>query len=366
MNFFKTAPLSHMAAVQQCARKFQGEATVNLADMVLQVRGRNRQYSFYPQFVAVADGRLRYTTHTDDQTIGLKGWTPYAIKRWPTGMSKLAFKDFCQRNGLRTPAMWRAPSPEMRDFLVKKDASSFGEGLRGPFRRHEAQDPAQSLAEGGFYEAFVRGRIVKATYWDGRLACVEILDMPTVKGDGRSSVRELFASRCIDPPPEHEWLFLGGVAAYQGLTLDTIPAAGHPVLIDYRNGSYAHPRSRRNANALQEIAGSALLAQLAGCGPVLWQGIPETLRPATLFAVDAILDEQERLWLLEMNCNPVCHPDVYGPMMETLFGAADATEAPPQLPPSALPDADAVTQLPQSSSGGTPPFAASSRRFRVC
>jgi len=50
-----------------------------------------------------------------------------------------------------------------------------------------------------------------------------------------------------------------------------------------------------------------------------------------------MFDDKEQLWLLEMNCNPVCHPSVYPLMFETLFGAADTQEEAAQLPASALP-----------------------------
>jgi hypothetical protein len=64
-------------------------------------------------------------------------------------------------------------------------------------------------------------------------------------------------------------------------------------------------------------------------GPVFWQSIPEDLRGfGTLYSVDAIADEQDRLWLLEMNCNPAMHPDLYFGMFEGLFGPADPLEPP--------------------------------------
>jgi hypothetical protein len=363
LNIFKTATLYHLSTVQQCLRKYRAEATVNMADLVMQVHARNRHYSFYPQLLGRTNGQLRYTTQFDEGTIGFKGWLPYTIKRWPISSSKLAFKDFCRRNGLRTPAMWRSSVPEMRDFVVKKENSSFGQALRGPFASHDPKDPVQAIDESGYYEAFIRGRIVKAMYWEGRLACVEILDMPTVKGDGSSSVRQLITRRFFATAPAEEWLIFGGVVAYEGMTLDSIPAAGESVLIDFRYGSNTHPVSYTNTNACKEIAGSALMAQLVACGPVLWQGIPETVRPATLFSVDAIVDEREQLWLLEMNSNPVCHPDVYPLMMDSLFGTADAINAPPSPPASALPG---PASTPQGPSVALPQFAQSSRGLLVC
>jgi hypothetical protein len=75
----------------------------------------------------------------------------------------------------------------------------------------------------------------------------------------------------------------------------------------------------------------------------LWRSIPEPLRPASLYTVDAIADAEERIWLLEMNCNPAVHPDAYPVMFEGLFGAPldaagrEPASMPPPPPASALP-----------------------------
>jgi hypothetical protein len=340
MNVFKTAALRHFRAVQQCLQAYRGEATVNLADFVLQVRARNRYYTLYPRFIGSSEGRLRYTAQIDDASHGFTGWLPYFNKRWPTGSGKFAFKEFCRDSGLRTPEMWRSPSSAMRDFLVKHDSASFGQAMRGPFGAYDARDAAQAIDARGYYEAFIRGRVVKATYWDGRLACVEIKEMPAVKGDGKSSLRALVKPRLHPATPEDEWQTIAALAAYQGFELDAVPAEGQSVLIDFRYGSYAYPVTVHNTNALKEIAGSALHAQLVECGPLLWRSIPEAQRPATLFTLDAVADEHDQLWLLEMNCNPVCHPDVYPLVFETLFGPAELTaalEMPAPPPVSALP-----------------------------
>src|SRR5262245_53939365 len=47
VNVFKTTTLKHFRAVQQCLQAYRGEATVNMADLVLQLRARNRYYTLY-------------------------------------------------------------------------------------------------------------------------------------------------------------------------------------------------------------------------------------------------------------------------------------------------------------------------------
>jgi hypothetical protein len=371
MYIFKISLASHLMAVQRCLREYQAEGRLTI-DFVLEVRARNRCYTLYPQFIGFKDGRQpRYARHIDETTKGFIGWLPYFNKRWPIGSGKLAFKDFCQRNGLRTPAMWRAPAADMRDFLTKHDNASFGAGIRGPFRGYDARDAAQLIGPQGYYEAFIRGRIVKATYWDGRLAAVEIKRMTNVKGDGESTLRQLIAPALQAETPDEEWQPLSDVAAYQGLTLDAVPEAGRSVMVDFRYASYANVFDIKEViDPEVDLKDMPLLKQLLECGPVLWQAIPEALRPASLFTVDAIEDDEQRLWLLEMNCNPVCHPRVYPLMFETLFGAPEAAVEAPPLPASALPN-NALAPMPFWRGPHVPPAAAPSasmpalQRFRA-
>jgi hypothetical protein len=340
VNIYKVSLFSHLRVMQQCLQRYQAEASLNPADYALQVRARNRYYTLYPMFLGAKGGRLHYTRQLDEGSFGFAGWLPYFNKRWPIGSGKFAFKDFCRSNGLRTPAMWRSPAPDMGEFLVKHDSKSFGQAIHGPFRRYEPRDPAQAIDDKGYYEAFIRGRIVKATYWEGRLAAVELKTMAAVQGDGKSSLRQLIAPLLHPETPADEWNSLAAIAsAYEGLKLEEVPAAGRSVLVDFRFASYANAYAidRETFDPYRDLAGTPLLKQLVECGPVLWQGVPEALRAATLFTVDAMADDKDQLWLLEMNCNPVCHPSVYPLMFETLFGPADTQEEAAPLPASALP-----------------------------
>jgi len=343
--------MQHVAALQRCLRRYKAEATLDLDDLVLKVRARKRDYTFYPQFLAHTNGRPHYRTEPVEDVRAFKGWLPYACKTWPTGQRKLAFKEFCASAGVRIPAMWRSREAGAADFIVKKDNSSFGHGLRGPFRASAPQEPAHLLAEDEYYEQFIRGRVAKAFYWDGKLACVELHDMPTVCGDGEHSLRELLTRSLVATVigdhlrtavagvvRQEQWDVFAACAAYQGMTLDTIAPAGECVLVDFRYSSQLLRFTFGNDNVCKQLEGSALMQQFADAGPALLRGIPEALRPATIFSLDAIVDEQDRVWLLEMNANPVCHPDVYPLMIESLFGTPDALDAPAPPPASALPD----------------------------
>ncbi len=360
MNLFKIGTLHHVRALQPLLQRYKAEASIDAATFVLQVRARNRYYSLYPQFMSTVDGRTRYSTQPDEDVLGFVGWLPYFNRRWPIGTAKFPFKEYCAANGLRTPRMWRSPAADLRDFVVKINTGSFGQGLHGPFRSLDPSNPKQVLGGDGYYEAFIGGRILKAFFYEDRLACLEMLDMPSVEGNGKSSVRELVTPRLGPRTPQHEWQVLSEIVAFDGLTLDSVPEAGRRVVFDFRYGSSAHPITYRNTNVLPGMQDSPVVRELVESGRALWQGIPPELREATLFSVDAIADEGNHVWLLEMNCNPVCHPDVYPLMFERLFGPADALQAPAGTPvfgPSPHPAAQAAAgaasrPLPTIMTGG--------------
>jgi hypothetical protein len=337
LDIFKAAYLQHVRALQRLISVYRGEATIDFMSSVLQVRARNRYQVLYPQFFSGSGRSLGYTMKLQDNVTGFAGWRPYLLRRWPIGTDKFQFKEYCREQGLPTPRMWRAPAADLCDFVVKLSSGSFGRGLRGPFRKYDPGNPAHGVRDDGYFEAFVRGRVLKAFYWQDRLACLEVLDMPSVEGDGRSTLRELAAHRLSSHAPKSEWQALADVAAYQETSLDAVPAKGRSVMIDYRYGSASRPTTSANSNALPHLQDSPITRQLVDYGRVLWQGIPQETRDATVFSVDAIADEQDRLWLLEMNANPVCHPDLYAFMFETFFGPADAAEAQATAAAAAIP-----------------------------
>jgi D-alanine-D-alanine ligase-like ATP-grasp enzyme len=64
-------------------------------------------------------------------------------------------------------------------------------------------------------------------------------------------------------------------------------------------------------------------AQLARAGAVFWTGIPADIRDNTLYAVDAVLDDNNKLWFLEMNSNPFVHPEAYTHMVTSVIDSPD-------------------------------------------
>jgi hypothetical protein len=344
MNLFRTDFLWHAWVVHACLSEFGAEASVDVRDFSLEVRARNRAYRFYPQFTVMSEARQwQYEQRPGPRMRGFAGWLPYFNKRWPIGSGKFQFKDFCAEQGLPTPRSWRAPAPDMRDFLVKLDKQAFGRGMRGPFRSLQAAGAPQALGEGAYYEQFIRGRSLKAWFWEDKLASLEEEEMPMVTGNGRSSVRELMQPQARTTSVAIDWDRGEDLARFQGVTLDTVLPEGQSVLADISFMSPLRPPRVQIDSSLERYKDWPVLDKLRKLGPVLWQGIPETLRPATIYTLDALADENDGVWLLEMNCNPAIHPEAYPLMFETLFGlritagTQEVVVAPAPPPPGALP-----------------------------
>jgi hypothetical protein len=357
VNLFRTDYYWHSWAMYSALADYDAEALLDMRDFSLRIRARHRDYRFYPLFIARDEkiGKLSYVRVPNTAVRGFAGWLPYFNKRWPIGSGKLAFKDFCGTSGLPTPRFWRSPTAETRDFLVKHDTSSFGSGMRGPFRSYQSKEAAQALGEGGYCEQFIQGRTLKAWYWEERLACVEEFEMSTVTGDGKSRMRELM-QRYVRPGVTYAgWDRFEDLARFQGVEIDEVLTPGQTVLADINFSSPMHLVELLVDNSLERY--KDVLEKLRGFGRALWLGIPEDIRPASLFTVDAIVDSNASPWLLEMNCNPAGHPEAYPFMLETLFGPRQsATEqlANFAVPPaSALPPPHAVRHAPLQP--GLPP-----------
>ncbi|WZB76155.1 hypothetical protein WJ972_09910 [Achromobacter insuavis] len=55
------------------------------------------------------------------------------------------------------------------------------------------------------------------------------------------------------------------------------------------------------------------------------------MRRNSVFTLDAVIDADDRVWLLEMNSHPMIHPNVYPPMLDSVFQDEPETEDGPTL-----------------------------------
>lgn len=342
---FRLNLLEHTKAVGRWAQARGARAAVNTADVSLIVQRGERVLTLHPQFTGKRDGkRIMYFDNPDRHAVGFVGWLPYRPQCWPISTSKLAFKAAARELGLRTPAYWDhgahvahgAHGAEVNmsfpfPFLVKRARGAFGYGMRGPFAATTAG--AITLAEGEYLEQFMWGRIARAWYWREQLAVLEVFAMPVVTGDGQRSYRDLLRARCTECPDDY-----ADIAALQGVAPDDVVPTGRAVVCEYRYVSPLNPTLYANHNRLPELRGTRLAARFEEAGRRLWskvvsQGVPQTVSPVAAaapsgdaarvpqvgFVLDAIVDDEDQPWLLEINSNAQVHPDLYAPMLDALL-----------------------------------------------
>jgi hypothetical protein len=316
---FKTNLLEHAKSVADWARANDARAFVDLDGLKLGVRRGSRVIEFAAQYVGHhPDGSLGYFSDVSPACIGFVGWLPYPVQRWDLSTSKLAFKDAMRGAGVRVPAGWTDLRAVDDAFIVKRDRSAFGYGIRGPFAAAMARDAGFYLRDGEFAEAFKTSRIARAWYWAGTPAVLEVFAMPCVLGNGESSVDALLRQRLaadVDLPAGTDEL-----ARWQGLDLRRVPAAGRSLIADFRYVSPFNPTLYANSNRWAELCSTSIGDAFADAGRRVWTLIPGAPAQPKAFVLDAIVDDADRVWFLEVNSNAQLHPDLYGPMLDGLLG----------------------------------------------
>lgn len=317
--------LAHVHRLRDAAKAQGAELLLAAESMQAMLRRDSRFWVLHPQFIAVRNGVTQYVRQFDDDVTHFAGWLPYRLRRWPEAVDKLVFKERAAQAGLRVPEHGRDPAAVMGDVVVKRARSSFGTQVHGPYRG--SGEHALDLSAGDYHERFVEGSLLKLWCWGAQAVCVEVDQMPTVEGDGNSSLQQLIEARARlarRQTPEKLSLLLARsevVLRYDGRTLAEVLEPGVRQRIEFRYGSdLMHPSDRRVIDL--RVSTETRWQQLREAGQVMAAWLPEELRNDTVFTVDAVLDPEDRAWLLEMNCNPMVHPLVYRPMLDTMMTSA--------------------------------------------
>jgi len=326
---FLTTFFNHAQAAQRAAASLEVTAVARLTDFGLQLtHGRNTTV-WAAKFLANVGGRLVYTEHLVKGTAGFAGWVPYPLRQWTIAVDKSAFKRYAIGNGVATPAACLDPARIGGPFLIKRDNSSFGEGMRGPFLAFDPADPEHALQEGEYYENIIVGHIAKAWCWGGECVAVHLHPPGVVTGDGAATLRELVQALPNNRGGAHDWDLIARLARFCGVDgPDAVLPRGKEVIVEYRYGSRYEPASYENPNVLGRIEKSGLAQQFAQAARTFAAGIPqEPGRGPSLFTLDAMVDGQGQVQFLEMNCNPLVHPDLYAPMLQAWTSGAAAKPA---------------------------------------
>lgn len=318
MQAFKRNYLQHALAVSSWMRAHDAVGGLDPLNHVMEITCAGKTVRFFPQFTANSDQGMCFINQLNPGTNGFVGWYPYLPKGWPIAQNKLLFKEFAKRTGLRTPAWTLQPQEAKGPVLIKRAVSSLGAGQRGPFMASSAPstDLSSALAQNEYCEQFITGQLLKAWYWCEELAVVEVVNMPSVLGDGEKTVRQLIQlqtgameSNCSTP-----------LLQIQDIGLDETPRTGRRVIVDYQYMASSNPALHADYNCRERIRGTPFETQLQEAGRLSWAEVPlEARSPGAAISLDGVVDLQGRVWFLEANCNPLLHPAFYTNMLDALF-----------------------------------------------
>lgn len=323
--YYLFRPIKHLHPIREWALAHGAEMLIAPETFELTIRSGARRVVLIPRFVREYDGRTIYQRDFagDGDFIG---WMPYPVKSWPLSTDKTLFKEYALANGLRVTASWTEGPPLAPDYIIKPAIGSFGVGIRGPFGPLAPLSEDVALQDGNFCEQFIRGRSAKAWFWNGEPVALEVLTPPQMTGDGRRTLREIATqprgnfdlTMNVDESTQ--------ILAWQGYQLDEIVPEGVNVMLDFR---YLTPHDRvtlKNRDVWEQMP-AAVTAQFCYAGPLLYRGIPDSVRRNSVFTLDAVIDDDDRVWLLEMNSHPMIHPNVYPNMLASMFADEPTAEA---------------------------------------
>src|SRR5213076_1107679 len=100
---FRRNFLQHALAVSTWMQEHDARGGIDPRTMGMEIALGERAVRFYPQFTIERGGRLAFVPRLQPGVSGFVGWAPRPGRGWPESSSKLAFKDFARRHGLRTP-----------------------------------------------------------------------------------------------------------------------------------------------------------------------------------------------------------------------------------------------------------------------
>lgn len=326
--YYLFRPIKHLHPIREWALAHGAEMLIAPETFELTIRSGGRRVVLIPRFVREYEGRTIYQRDfTGDGDF--IGWMPYPVKSWPLSTDKTLFKEYALANGLRVTASWTEGPALAPDYIIKPAIGSFGVGIRGPFGPLAPLSEDIALQEGNFCEQFIRGRSAKAWFWNGEPVALEVLTPPQMTGDGRRTLREIASQ-----PRGNFDLVMNldestQILAWQGYQLDEVVPEGVNVMLDFR---YLTPHDRvtlKNRNVWEQMP-AEVTAQFCYAGPLLYRGIPDSVRRNSVFTLDAVIDDDNRVWLLEMNSHPMIHPNVYPHMLASMFDEDVLAQAEPE------------------------------------
>ena len=305
--------LNHFKLLQQGFARLGGEALLNVKTFFVDITIANKTHKLYPQFFVLQEGKPLYSHQFVPNALVFSGWRPYFRTVVPEVGQKLKFKEVVVRHGLLTPEYSRDGKID-GPVIIKKNISSFGDEIRGPFKSSAGQKI--DVDAGQYFERFIPGEIAKIWFWNMTPVVVETKTMYQILGDGRTTIKELVVKKVFNKKKQPNWNRLEELLAFYGRNFDTVLAQGETQIVDFRYTSeFSWPRE---VNETVLPTDDKTFDPLGLAGQVIWDTLDVETRKACVFTIDAILDADKKWWLLECNFNPFVHPGVYPLMLASL------------------------------------------------
>lgn len=310
LNIFK----HHWHAVARWCHANDAHPQLDPFSWKLEIRQGPRTGVFQPRFVSKQSGVLAYSDAPGAQNTFV-GWVEPMTTRIPLARDKVAFKQAALALNLRVPAAWNHGEPVCSHVLVKHRTGSFGRNISGPWDvKHGAPDLPDAQS---YFEQFIPGLPLKAWVFEGRMVALERVEQPFLLGDGQRSLRELAKPRgSMDQalPLEQAQDYL----RWQGWSLDSVLPLGRKAWLSYLYRSPFHTYSGTDPDCLALLS-TGVREQLDTGASRLWQSLPAADQPRRLFTLDAVMDQDDRIWFLEVNSHPMIHPNIYAELFDAVF-----------------------------------------------
>jgi hypothetical protein len=307
--------MNHFSHMDKALKKYNLSGELNFSDYTLLIKNSEKKFILHPQHQN-KDGY--YYPNVSQDTARFIGWRPYSMKTWKKAADKVAFKRFLKKNSIATPTFYtnRNDNIEINDVIIKLEESSFGKGIKGPFK--STKDVKLNIKGREFFEQYIDGEIVKIWFWEHKPIAVEALPHLCIYGNGHSTIHELIVAHAQSINRKVNTGYFEEFIAYNGETLQSVLENGKKFPIDFRYKSLLPTSHQTKDMYVRDHPVLSKSKELINIGKAVEKDVPYSLKKCFAYVVDAVIDSNQKVWILELNCNPHIHPYIYDAMITSL------------------------------------------------
>ncbi len=305
--------INHFRYIKEAITKHDLQARVDFEECTLTITNDKTEFTFFPTFQN-KDGL--YSQELSEQAVTFMGWRPYTSRAWEAATNKLTFKKLLKKNDIKTPDFYIKSEKSITDVIIKRSVSSFGEGMKGPIKSSLQHD--LNKRNGEFFEQYIDGEIFKIWFLNNKPEAAETLPHLSVNGDGHSTIDELITAHATAKNRKINTSYFEEFLLYQDLSLTSVLAKNKKCSIDYRYKSILQTSHQTKDIKISENPRLKFNNELKKIGDMVKKESPKEIQNNFVYAIDAMMDKDRQLWILELNTNPHIHPYLYGPMIANI------------------------------------------------